>query len=134
VPRPPLQSITSIKYYDTAEVEATFSSADYFVDTVSTPGRIVLKWQSLADPTLRAVVAVRCGGWTTAASVPARLRQAMLLLIGHWYENVSSSCRNDQQASRVSGGTLLQIDGRFGFELEIKEEVGGWRLEEDDQE
>src|SRR5512139_2288241 len=39
VPLPPLQSITSIKYYDEDDVEATMTATDYIVDTVSEPGQ-----------------------------------------------------------------------------------------------
>lgn len=44
IPLPPLQSVTHIKYYDTDGTEATMDSADYIVDAVSEPGRIVLAY------------------------------------------------------------------------------------------
>lgn len=40
VPRPPLQSVLSIKYLDTAGVEQTLPAADYLVDSSRMPGRI----------------------------------------------------------------------------------------------
>ena len=42
IPRPPLVSVTSVKYYDTADSVTTFASSKYLVDTKSTPGRVVL--------------------------------------------------------------------------------------------
>jgi uncharacterized phiE125 gp8 family phage protein len=39
--RPPLQSVTEITYIDTSGVEQTLAAAAYFVDTLSTPGRVV---------------------------------------------------------------------------------------------
>lgn len=91
LPRPPLQSVTSIKYYDVADVEATFAASNYFVDTVSAPGRVVLKdgktWPSTVLRTYNAICVTYVAGWTAAARVPQTIKDAMLLLIGHWYEN-----------------------------------------------
>lgn len=42
IPYPPLQSVTSIIYTDVDGVATTWSSADYEVDVVSEPGRVVL--------------------------------------------------------------------------------------------
>jgi len=42
LPRPPLGSVTHVKYYNTGDTVATFASSKYFVDTKSTPGRVVL--------------------------------------------------------------------------------------------
>lgn len=41
VPSPPLQSVTSLKYYDTSGVQHTLTAnTDYTVDTYTEPGRI----------------------------------------------------------------------------------------------
>src|SRR5215510_1398021 len=37
----PLQSVTSIKYDDTGNVERTLSGSGYMVDTISEPGRVM---------------------------------------------------------------------------------------------
>jgi len=92
VPLPPLLSVTSIKYYDTTNAEATMTASDYYADTNSTPGRVVLAWgKTWPGTTLRPAngicVEFVCGYGATSASVPAAVRQAMLLLIGHLYEN-----------------------------------------------
>ena len=88
---PPLQSVTSIKYYDTDDAEATFSSSYYFVDDKSEPGRIVPNYgETWPTTTLRPIngAVVRfVTGYGAASSVPQRVKQAMLLLIGHWYLN-----------------------------------------------
>ena len=42
LPRPPLQSVTSVVYYDTDDTEATLSSANYLVDADSHLGRVIL--------------------------------------------------------------------------------------------
>jgi len=91
LPRPPLQSVTYIKYYDEDSIEATFSSAAYYVDTVSEPGRVMLKsdydWPSATLREVNGVVVRFIAGWTSADNVPETIRQAILLVIGHWYEN-----------------------------------------------
>ena len=101
IPLPPLQSITSIKYTTSDGVEHTFASASYYVDTISEPGRVVLnEGYSWPGDELRAAngVAIRfvCGYGASSSYVPEPVRQAMLLLIGHYYENrEASSLGND---------------------------------------
>lgn len=92
LPLPPLASVTSIKYYDTDDTEATFSSDDYFVDTKSEPGRVCLNYgESWPSTTLRPAngvcVTFTCGYGDAGSDVPSNVKQAMLLLIAHWYEN-----------------------------------------------
>jgi len=91
IPLPPLQSITSVKYYDTSDTEATFSSDDYFVDTKSEPGRIGLNygetWPTTALRPINGVyIEFKAGYGDAATDVPETVKQAMLLLIGAWYE------------------------------------------------
>lgn len=83
--------VLSIKYNTEAGNELTWASANYEVDDVANPGRVVLapsaSWPSAS---LRAVngVVVRCKlGWPDVLSVPAPLRAAVLLLTAHRYEN-----------------------------------------------
>jgi len=92
MPLPPLQSITHIKYTDADGDESTFSSDSYLVDSDSEPGRVVLKsGQSWPGDTLQAANGVEvqfvAGYGDAAGDVPREVRQAMLLMIGHWYEN-----------------------------------------------
>ena len=89
----PLQSVTSIKYFDTSNVEQTLSTSVYQVDTGGddTPGRIALKdgqdWPDTAC-VLNAVTVLLVAGFGSAGSaVPAAIRQAMKLMIGHWFRN-----------------------------------------------
>ena len=90
-PSPPLLSVTSIKYIDANGTQQTLSTSYYTVDTESEPGRIYEAY-SYYWPTIRGdknsiEIIYKAGYGTTAASVPANVKQAMLLLIGHWYEN-----------------------------------------------
>jgi uncharacterized phiE125 gp8 family phage protein len=94
LPRPPLVSVTSIKYTDRNGVEATVSSGDYLVDTRSEPGRVALKtnksWPAVELQEVNGVVVRYVAGWT-AGTLPREMRQAMLLWIGDMYENRENS-------------------------------------------
>ena len=88
--RPPLQSVTSVKYYDTANAEHTWT--DYVVDSRSDPGRI--HFNSTPGTTLLEsgglVVQFVAGYGAAAQSVPARIQDLILALVAHWYENRES--------------------------------------------
>lgn len=92
LPYPPLASITSVKYYDDQGGAAvTFDSANYQVDTNSEPGRFALKntatWPSVDLREINGVEIIYTAGYGDADDVPARYKQAMLLMIGDMYEN-----------------------------------------------
>jgi len=89
VPLPTLQSVTSIKYYDTnGTLTEWLPVTEYNVDINSEPGRISPAYQ-VVYPTARDInnaVTVRfIAGYGTAAAVPQGIKQAMLMLISHWY-------------------------------------------------
>jgi len=90
IPRPPLISVTSIKYINTSGVETTVSASDYTVDTYSEPARIIPAYGE-SWPTPRAHINVvyveYSAGYGAAASVPEELKSAIKLLMGHLYEN-----------------------------------------------
>lgn len=91
LPLPPLASVTSITYKDAEGNVSTFPSANYVVDTSEVFGRIVLKdgytWPSTILWPAAAVTVRFVAGYGTAAAVPQTAKQALLLLVGHWYEN-----------------------------------------------
>lgn len=89
LPRPPLQSVTSITYVDPHGATQTLSSSDYTADTTHDPGRVVLNYGE-SWPSVRGhhndVTITYVAGWTAAASVPQTIRQAILMLCNHWYD------------------------------------------------
>jgi len=93
IPKPPLQSITHVKYYDTDNTESTFSNTKYTVDTNDTQGRVFLNdGYSWADGDslrqFKGVVIRFVGGYGDVASdVPEEYKQAIKFLVGHFYEN-----------------------------------------------
>jgi uncharacterized phiE125 gp8 family phage protein len=92
IPLPPLQDITEILYYGTDDYEYTMDDDDYFIDDKSEPGRVCLNYgKSWPGVTLRShngiCITFEAGYGDTAVDVPEKVKQAMLLLVGHWYEN-----------------------------------------------
>lgn len=92
LPRPPLQAVTWIKYYDETGVETTVSAANYVADTRPTPGRVVLKlgveWPGTGLREANGFVVRYTAGYGAGGEdVPAEIRSAILMLVGHWYEN-----------------------------------------------
>lgn len=91
LPYPPAATVTSITYIDIGGTTQTWTSSLYQTDLATRPARIRPAWSQVWPSTRgdlnSVIVNYTCGYGATAASVPAPIRQAMLLLIGHWYEN-----------------------------------------------
>lgn len=91
LPYPPLSEVLSVTYYDKAETSALVSSAIYQVDTAAEPGRIVLRrgytWPTITLRPRNGVVVEYVAGYGDADQVPWNLKQAILMLVQHWYRN-----------------------------------------------
>jgi len=89
--RPPLSSVASIKYIDSDGDEQTWDSSKYRVDTASKPSRITPAADESYPVTqfVTGAVIIRyvAGYGAASTAVPQDLIQAILMLIGHWYEN-----------------------------------------------
>jgi len=90
LPRPPLQSVTHVKYYDLSNTQQTLSTGDYEVDTSTEPGRIYIDrstgWPSVYDR--RNAVEIRfVAGYGAASTVPEMIKQSIRMKAAHWYEN-----------------------------------------------
>jgi uncharacterized phiE125 gp8 family phage protein len=85
--RTPVSVLTSIKYYDGTGTENTLSASVYGLQTSLEPNRVYLKYLQ-SWPTVRGQeddVKVRFTAGYTA--VPAAIKAAILLMVGHFYEN-----------------------------------------------
>lgn len=90
VPLPTLQTVNSIRYIDTDGNTQTLDPSLYLVDIASEPGRLAPAYRTcwpLARCIPNAVTIEFSAGYANAAAVPQLIKQAMLLLIGAWYEN-----------------------------------------------
>lgn len=93
LPRGNLQTIDAVTYKNSAGIETTLTETQqYVVSTRGVSGRLsppyAQHWPSFVPFPLDAVVIeFSCGYGDTAATVPQKIKQAMKLLISHWYEN-----------------------------------------------
>jgi len=103
VPRPPLQSVSSIQYVDADGNTQTWASSNYEVDTSSTPGRIVLadgvSFPTTADQVNAATVTF-VAGYGAASAIPADLVHAVKLKVGSLYWN--------READEIAAISLLE--------------------------
>lgn len=94
VPFPPLRSVTSIQYVDTNGNTQTLAATYYTVHVGSgdsrSKGRIARAYNA-TWPTVRyqknAVTITYSCGYGVGADVPRAIRQGLLWLVGHMYEN-----------------------------------------------
>lgn len=87
LPRPPLQSVSSITYSDTSGATQTLAADQYRVDTTAHQGFIEraygVTWPAVRDQA-RTIVVTYVAGYT---QIPEPIRTAILLMVGHFYEN-----------------------------------------------
>lgn len=91
LPRVPLVSVTSVKYYDQNATEQTVTATDYTVHTDAEPGFIEID-QEYNYPTLYGDSAdVRivfvAGYGVVATGVPATIRLALAKTVAYWFDN-----------------------------------------------
>lgn len=95
IPRPPLQSITSVNYTDTAGAEQTVNSSLYTVDTSETPGKVRLaynqSWPSGKRGFPNSIRIRFVAGYLSPALVPTQLKSGMALAIGELYHHREES-------------------------------------------
>lgn len=89
LPKPPLQSVTFVKYYDSDGVQQTWQSSNYAVRTSREPGGVSLAY-GVQWPSSRyqpdAINVRYVAGYGSRTAVPQSLKAAMLLLVGHWFQ------------------------------------------------
>lgn len=94
LPYPPLQELVKIEVVSDAGVKTEVSSSLYDVDlSADIPGRVKLKsgcaWPDHRD-FASFIITFKAGYGDAASSVPEALRQAVLQIVGHYYENRES--------------------------------------------
>ncbi len=93
LPLRPVESISAVRLHDEAAVATTLDPASYLLDGAGLPPRLVrqgaLLWPKPGRVANGIEVAFTAGWGNAAADVPAPLRQAILLLVAHWYEHRS---------------------------------------------
>ena len=93
IPKGKLQTITNITYKDTTGAVTTLTpDTDYNVSNRGILGRLCPPFGkvfplAILYPLDPVVIRFKCGYGDGPEDVPARVKQAMLLLISHWHEN-----------------------------------------------
>jgi uncharacterized phiE125 gp8 family phage protein len=94
LPVTPVVALTSMSYYDTDNASQSITTANYHILKGKWTARIIpndgTSWPTMfarAD----ALTVIFTAGFGAATAVPQSVKQAMLLLIAHWYENRESS-------------------------------------------
>jgi uncharacterized phiE125 gp8 family phage protein len=90
LPKGPVQSIISINYYDEQGSDTLLSSTYYNADITEQLAKVWLApdmdWPSV-EPQADAVRVTFDAGYGDADDVPQSIKQAILLLIGAWYDD-----------------------------------------------
>ena len=90
LPLSPVQSVSSITIFEADGGGIEFDNGHYFADTISHPPRIVLHgtapWPKPGRRANGIEIAVTAGFGDAPSDVPEPIRQALLLLVAHWFE------------------------------------------------
>lgn len=109
LPKGPVQSVTSVKYFDTAEVEQTLATDQYVLDNVSDPAWVVkaedATWPEVAEGVNNVIIRFVAG----YSAVPPELKAAILILVSALYDNRADAALYE----RVSN--LLENHRSFAF-------------------
>jgi len=109
----PVQSVTSVKYYDSNGTEYTMDPNNYIVDTDSFVNKITLKnsrlWPSTVLQSVNGVRVRFVAGYGTAAQVPEAVKQAMVLHMRLFLDEYSPA---DGENLKTRMNWLLGMRGR----------------------
>lgn len=102
LPRPPLASVTWVKYYDVDGVQQTLSADSYHVATAADPGRIVPTYAQGYWPVTqyKRPEAVEIRYVAGAASAPAEAKAAVLAIVADRHANPDGGDRGIPPAAR----------------------------------
>jgi uncharacterized phiE125 gp8 family phage protein len=112
----PVLSVQSVTYLDEDGQSQTLSTDDYLLDNQSKPARIVAKhnarWPTALDQA-NSIEVLFTAGCTDASPndypVPKSVKQAILLTLGHLYENRETVTGSQKYQLPMGAESLLQI-------------------------
>lgn len=105
LPKPIVQSVTSIQYIDTSGATQTFSSGNYFIVAADLEASIFLNYGQTWPSTRtnrQAVTVTYVAGYSTC---PELLKTCIKMLVNHWYEN-----RQPSVTGTISSDIKLTVD------------------------
>lgn len=89
LPLRPLQAVEEVRVISAAGDPQIVAASQYLVDVASVPPRLVRRAALPAPgkPAAGIEIDIAAGYGDAAADVPAPIRQALLMLVAHWYEH-----------------------------------------------
>lgn len=121
LPRPPMVTsgtATAVTVTFTQEVgtTSTYSTAEYRVDRYATPGAVLPIYGTTWTPHRQDDNAISITWWAgygaSGSDVPAAIRHAMLMLIGHWYDTSRSGVLTGTISKEVEFGVKSLLDSQ----------------------
>lgn len=109
LPKPPLASVASVKYLDSAGILQTLPNTGYLLDDHSEPARLLPAYGTSWPATRiqpNAVLIRYDAGYGLAANVPQAIKQWMLLQIGAMFENRESTVQGNVTSLQFADGLL----------------------------
>jgi len=107
LPKPPVSSITHVKYYDDADSATTWATSNYYSDLITEPARIVLKdggsWPTDLRNANGLEVQYVAGYGSNRSDIPEPIRMAVLQYVAHLYEH-----RGDTEAKSVEPPAMIK--------------------------
>jgi len=106
IPKPPLISVTSIKFFDDSDTESTWATSNYYIDNVSEPARVILRDGGAYPTDLRNANGIQVNytaGYGAASAVPEAIRVAIMQYALNLYEH-----RGDTEQNLTQAPTLVQ--------------------------
>lgn len=121
LPRPPMATAgtttaVAVTYTLGDESTATLSATQYRVDRNSTPGVVRQlrsgTWPGNLDDQNAVTVTWWAGYGASGTSVPAAIRHAILMLVGHWYDGSRSAVLSGTISKEVEFGVKSLLDSQ----------------------
>lgn len=119
LPFGPVESIVSVTYVDENGADQTMPPGDYEVDQFSEPPRLILaygaEWPAARNSTnsvrVRYVTGFSLPGDSPQShSLPPAIRSAMLLVLGHFYENREDATTSAVTSIPLGAQALLDLN------------------------
>ncbi|MCR4313382.1 MAG: head-tail connector protein [Candidatus Roizmanbacteria bacterium] len=87
----PVVSVTSVKYYDSSNVQQTLASANYQLDNLGDTAALfeglTAGFPSISSAKVNPIEIIFVAGYGAAGDVPSDIKHAIKLMISHFYEN-----------------------------------------------
>ena len=119
IPHPPLVSVSSVEYIDGAGAPQTWDPGEYVVNAPAGPhaheGQLYPGFGKAYPGTAcipNAVAVTYVAGYASAALVPYRFKQAMLLMLNYWFRNRDSSSESSLPLAPPTAAIALMDQAR----------------------